>query len=136
MESPVLSDREGIRRSHGCAGVAEHLFQPAGRADRQHSPKCLQHILPQWDRCSGVGELHDPQIWRVKQGDSDGSRKAFGFETGDIQGAYGVFVEKEAVVDDPDDRGAHPFWSSSHLYSEFSRGSFHIYSFLVGDDDL
>ncbi len=66
----------------------------------------------------------------MKKGDYHGCRKAIGIETGDIQGAFGVFMEKEAVVDDSDDRCAHSVWSSSYLYSEFSRGSFHIYFVL------
>jgi hypothetical protein len=67
----------------------------------------------------------------VKQGDGNGSRKAINFKVGDIQGAYGVFVEKEAVVDDPDDRGSYSIRSSSHLYAEFSCGSFYLHPFLA-----
>ena len=66
----------------------------------------------------------------MKQGDSNGCRKAIGIETWDIRGASGVFMETEAVVDDSNDRGARSVWSSSHLYSEFSRGSVYLYAVL------
>ncbi len=67
----------------------------------------------------------------MKQGDSDGCRKAVGIETGNIQGASGVFMAQETVVDDSDDRCARSVWSSPHLYSELSRGSFYIYAVLA-----
>lgn len=66
----------------------------------------------------------------MKQGDIHGCRKAIGIETGDIQGAFGVFVETETVVDDSDDRCARSVWPSSHLYSEFSRSAFYLYAVL------
>jgi len=67
----------------------------------------------------------------VIQGDSNGCRKTFDIEAGDIQGASGIFMAQEIVVDDPDDRGARFVWSAFDLYSEFSRGSFHLYSLLI-----
>jgi len=67
----------------------------------------------------------------VKKGDSDGCRKAVGIKTGDIQGASGVFMAQETVVDDSDDRCARSVWSSSDFYSEFSRGSVYLYAVLI-----
>ena len=61
---------------------------------------------------------------------TDGCWHEIHIEIGYIRGAYGVFMETEAVVDDSDDRGAHSVWPSSHLYSRLCCCSFHLHPVL------
>ena len=57
-EPALLQDDRALRAGNRRAGGHEHLVQPEGRADRQHSGERLQHVLQERDGRAGAGKLH------------------------------------------------------------------------------